>query len=156
MDNRSIFALFVIILLICAYIALCFSISVTPQELSGYDLQLEDLYEGESYCVAALSPSVESAEYEITSATSDYVFLFTGNPEIVSLPSDEGFAYKGQATLGCWDVIEGRNVDVSFHSETALKVTADRGFDYHAIVYYFLAIITLILCGLLTYIITNS
>ena len=113
------------------------------------------LNEGESYAVAALSPSVKSASYEV-SATSDDIFLFTGNSEIVALQTTDGFSHEGQATLGEWQIVEGSFVDLKIHSETALKVVVDRGIYYHMLSYFGLGILLLLLWAFAMYFTYNS
>jgi len=155
MEGRSIIALFVSVVFLVGYIVLVVLIGGTPQEISGYDLQLYDLNEGESYAVAALSPSVKSASYEV-SATSDDIFLFTGNSEIVALQTTDGFSHEGQATLGEWQIVEGSFVDLKIHSETALKVVVDRGIYYHMLSYFGLGILLLLLWAFAMYFTFNS
>jgi len=155
MEGRSIVALFVSLVFLVGYIVLVVLIGGTPQEISGYDLQLYDLNEGESYAVAALSPSVKSANYEV-SATSDDIFLFTGNSEIVALQTTDGFSHEGQATLGEWQIVEGSFVDLKIHSETALKVVVDRGIYYHMLSYFGLGILLLLLWAFAMYFTYNS
>ena len=155
MEGRSIVALFVSLVFLVGYIVLVVLIGGTPQEISGYDLQLYDLNEGESYAVAALSPSVKSASYEV-SATSDDIFLFTGNSEIVALQTTDGFSHEGQATLGEWQIVEGSFVDLKIHSETALKVVVDRGIYYHMLSYFGLGILLLLLWAFAMYFTYNS
>ena len=155
MEGRSIIALFVSVVFLVGYIVLVVLIGGTPQEISGYDLQLYDLNEGESYAVAALSPSVKSANYEV-SATSDDIFLFTGNSEIVALQTTDGFSHEGQATLGEWQIVEGSFVDLKIHSETALKVVVDRGIYYHMLSYFGLGILLLLLWAFAMYFTFNS
>ncbi|KKT36278.1 MAG: hypothetical protein UW35_C0001G0008 [Candidatus Collierbacteria bacterium GW2011_GWF2_44_15] len=155
MEGRSIIALFVSVVFLVGYIVLVVLIGGTPQEISGYDLQLYDLNEGESYAVAALSPSVKSANYEV-SATSDDIFLFTGNSEIVALQTTDGFSHEGQATLGEWQIVEGSFVDLKIHSETALKVVVDRGIYYHMLSYFGLGILLLLLWAFAMYFTYNS
>jgi len=155
MEGRSIIALFVSVVFLVGYIVLVVLIGGTLQEISGYDLQLYDLNEGESYAVAALSPSVKSANYEV-SATSDDIFLFTGNSEIVALQTTDGFSHEGQATLGEWQIVEGSFVDLKIHSETALKVVVDRGIYYHMLSYFGLGILLLLLWAFAMYFTYNS
>jgi len=153
MFDRDAFATFVTFILIVAYLVGVRIISGAPQELSGYQLEIQSLNEGESFVVTALSPSVESAEISI-SAESTKMFLFTGTEEVLADEVDEDdFTKEVQTTLGEWQAVEAYEVDVVIRSTDALKVTVDRNLGYYALSFLLLLLVVALIWAVILMII---
>jgi len=130
--------------LIIVFLLACLVIGTTPQVEAEYDIGLTGITAGESFVIEPLSPLSESVQITVTIDSENLFYIIGDNSEIVSEKNDDKHHFEGPIALGNWQVREGSGATILIHSDTALKVTAQRGFDYH-LAGYAIAFVILIL-----------